>query len=719
MAKKRRQPNKLIQRLQFVLTGKGLYDLHPELLERVPILREYAGGETASSTDSKAQSEYYGTNVWVHKAVRVWADNIAPLSVRVVRGMGNDIEPLEKHPMTLLLDNPNPTQSATEFWREFCTEMALTGEFGAEVVRGNSKINELWPRQSYNYQVQVANARYRQVKAYRIEDNNGDPYSMPPEEFVQFKFYNPLNVWRGIAPLTAVKLGVAIDELAQVWTRLFFKNQARPDYAVIAPEGITKTERDEIMQQLMVDYMGAQNAHKPIVLERGVTDIKTFSFAPKDLEWLEQRRFSRDEVGAVFGVPDEIMGYGKDTFENFDAADRVLWTLTLSNIIQLRDDTLTRWMRQNKFLKPGERIETDLSMVPQLQEDKSEKIKQLDILAGRGYPVNVVNAWMGLGLPDVEGGDVGYLPMGVAPVAQVLMPPEPAPDMTPEDDESDQDDQMRRLFGVKNKMIAPVYGSPMHEAILAKAYRRVDSFVDEMQRIVKREFQRQQNDVARKLRAGKDIGRGQHVVTKENIVPVSQLFDYDAEVEALIKALREVVTEAVNVVGQATIAEVIAGGLFDVTDPLVKAAIDEILRAVSRKVNDTTWTGLIGLFQEAEEAGEGIPAIQERLSAFFGDRKSDWQTERIARTTMTGASNNATLEGWRQTGQVAKKTWISALQPNRTRDAHAAAHGQTVGLQEAFTVDGERLMYPGDPQGAPGNIINCLCVMIAELVPLE
>jgi uncharacterized protein with gpF-like domain len=101
------------------------------------------------------------------------------------------------------------------------------------------------------------------------------------------------------------------------------------------------------------------------------------------------------------------------------------------------------------------------------------------------------------------------------------------------------------------------------------------------------------------------------------------------------------------------------------------------------------------------------------LSAYFGDRKSDYSTERIARTTMTGASNAGSYEAWKQSEVVKGKAWISALQPGRTREAHSAAHGQTVGLNEMFLVDGENLMYPGDPQGSPGNIINCLCAAIA------
>ena len=103
------------------------------------------------------------------------------------------------------------------------------------------------------------------------------------------------------------------------------------------------------------------------------------------------------------------------------------------------------------------------------------------------------------------------------------------------------------------------------------------------------------------------------------------------------------------------------------------------------------------------------------MSEYFGDRKSDWQTERIARTTMTGSTNFASLEADRQSEVVEGQFWISALQPGRTRDAHAEAHMQFAALGETFQVGGESLEYPGDPKGSPGNIINCLCGTIPKV----
>ena len=57
------------------------------------------------------------------------------------------------------------------------------------------------------------------------------------------------------------------------------------------------------------------------------------------------------------------------------------------------------------------------------------------------------------------------------------------------------------------------------------------------------------------------------------------------------------------------------------------------------------------------------------------------------------------------------KTWV-AVMDDSTREAHADVDGETVSIEESFSVDGEDLEYPGDDSGSPGNTINCRCTII-------
>lgn len=701
----------IVERILGRAKKKGLYDLHPELADRQPLLRlSSEGGQSQQVENSFNQSaSYYTTHMWLQKAINVLANNIAPLPLRVARGPLTDTEYPAGHIVNPLLDNPNPEMSPEDLWRQWVVDQMLGGEFGLESVRNvtGSRALELWPRQPQTFTIRPESTRYRRVAFYRVDDGAGNPYNLTPDEFIHFKFYNPLQPFRGLSPVSAIRLSIVIDQLAQAWTRLFFKNSARPDFAVIAPEGITSTEKKEILAQLSEDH-NLQHAHEPIVLEQGVTDIKTFSYPPKDTEWLAQREMNRDEVAAIVGVPDEIMGYGRDTYENFDTAERVLWTLTIVPLCGLRDGTLTRYLRRIKMLAPNERIETDLTNVSQLQEDKSGKITQMSLLFNMGVPVNQANDYVNAGLPAVPGGDTGYLPFSLVPVGTSLSIREPAevPAETEEEPTTEPAKSMR------NKGVLE-WGSLEHEEVFKRLQARIDQPVRELKRIAKKEFQRQQNEIGRKLREGKTYGRGRWVKDADRIPTPEELFDLLKEIQAFVDSFHDVVFDAVELIGDVEFSSLGIAGSFDIDRPEVQAAVKSILTKVATKTNESTWNDLIEIIREAEEAGEGIPAIQERLSTYFGDRKSDYQTERIARTTMTGASNEGTYEAWKQSEVVRGKTWISALEANRTRDAHAMAHGQTVGMNEMFEVGGEMLMHPGDPAGSPGNIINCLCGMIA------
>ena len=46
----------------------------------------------------------------------------------------------------------------------------------------------------------------------------------------------------------------------------------------------------------------------------------------------------------------------------------------------------------------------------------------------------------------------------------------------------------------------------------------------------------------------------------------------------------------------------------------------------------------------------------------------------------------------------------------RTRIAHASAHGQKVGIDDPFVVGGDLMQQPGDVNGSAANVINCRCV---------
>jgi HK97 family phage portal protein len=699
--------------------GKGaLLELHPEL-SGIQVISTSIGGrdEAFPTTTSGANPQSYVVNNWVNKAIDIWQTDIGKLDM-VVHELKSDgtLEPI-KHDLNDLLEFPHPDISKDEFWGQWAVEMGVNGEYGLEAVQdGNGKYVELWPRISPKVIVRTNASRdFPRIIEYIFNEGTGgkDGKHIPVDEMIFYKFYNPLVPFRGLSPIASLRLSIAIDQKSQEWYLSVFKNGARPDYALIVPEGMTRSEKEEYEKKIKSEHRGTSNANEPMILERGIVDIKPFSFNPVDVGHLKGREFSREEIGAQYGIPDEIMGFGRDTYENFDTADRVKWTDTIQPLVNLRDNELTFFFKDvNKVLSPNQVIKTDLSKIPQLQENTSDKVTQWAQLVEKGYPMNVAFDALRLPFPKVEGGDVGYI-SAINQPATSAKGFKGRPRITFEPDELETKALPEPETKIQN---IPEFGSKDHEDILAARARLTFPFEGEMARRLRKYFQEQQNRVTRALRSveNRTFGRGLHK-GEDDIPPISDLFDVDKETAIFVEEFEDIVLASFVTVGESELTSLGIGGELDLTQEVLNDA-RFILETQARKVNNTTFEDLISLFAEAETAGEGIPSIMERLSAFYGDRKSEFETERIARTTMNATSNSAAFSAWDQSEVVQGKTWISALLPGRTREWHAQAHGQTVGLRMNFDVGGEPMFAPGDPNGSAGNVINCLCTMIPQVI---
>ena len=389
-----------------------LYRLHPELADRIHL----TSSPHAASVDFgsyEALAKIYKSYTWVKRAISVKANAIAPLPIQV-RDADNEI--IENHPISNLFSHVNDTDSPSTLQNAYVVDMDLAGEFFIEINEAGGEPAEFWRRDpgEVNVHADISRPRFPIAAGYTLGD---DKEIIPPERMIHIKYFNPLLPLRGLGNIAAVRNGIVIDTFAQSWSKLFFQRSARPDYALIAPQGITKTEKETLENMLVTKFGGLDNSHRPIVLEEKITDIKTFSHPPKDIEWLDQRKMARDEVGAIFGVPDEIMGFGHNTYDNFETAYFVLWLLTLKPMIEFRDSSLTNYFtKTRKLLGDGEKVVTDISGVNALQEDLTQKLEQAEKLFAMGYPLNQINERLNLGMAEVSWGEIGYLPGNLLPV---------------------------------------------------------------------------------------------------------------------------------------------------------------------------------------------------------------------------------------------------------------------------------------------------------------
>lgn len=114
-----------------------------------------------------------------------------------------------------------------------------------------------------------------------------------------------------------------------------------------------------------------------------------------------------------------------------------------------------------------------------------------------------------------------------------------------------------------------------------------------------------------------------------------------------------------------------------------------------------------------EVINEGIIngwSIDEMVARIEREDYLDGRVARILRTEINRAINYGQTIGEEKFEFKTMKRWI-AVDDLRTRPAHAAADNQTVERAGVFTVGGEQLQFPGDPNASAANVIFCRCFM--------
>lgn len=243
-------------------------------------------------------------------------------------------------------------------------------------------------------------------------------------EVCHFKMFNPYDAERGLAPLEAAQLGIDQDFLASQYNKAFFFNSALPGGVIEVEDDLTEEQFNRMVEQFKEHHQGTSKAHTLALLEGGAK-YKQLAISQKDMEFLNQKKWNRDEVLACFKVPKLELGVWDDV--NFAVAKvqaREFWVKSLIPKMKLIEWVM--WSQLFSVSGTGNIFaEFDLTDVEALQGDMNEKIDMGFKLWQMGYPLNMINKRLKLGLQDVPNGNTPYVmanvnrvdPQGVIQIA--------------------------------------------------------------------------------------------------------------------------------------------------------------------------------------------------------------------------------------------------------------------------------------------------------------
>jgi len=155
--------------------------------------------------------------------------------------------------------------------------------------------------------------------------------------------------------------------------------------------------------------------------------------------------------------------------------------------------------------------------------------------------------------------------------------------------------------------------------------------------------------------------------------------------------------------------------------PLPELAGDAVRGQTVRlagQVNQSTLKMVSDQLERSLRDGDTIDDFTKKLAPTFGQKRA----KRISRTEILAATEQGQLEGWKSTGVVVRKEWITSRDAD-VRDTHQLnAHGEpmdgyTVGIDDPYVLSGEFGMeYANAPRAntlSAGNRVNCRCQSVA------
>jgi len=324
----------------------------------------------------------------------------------------------------------------------------------------------------------------------------------------------------------------------------------------------------------------------------------------------------------------------------------------------------------------------DLTFVDPTPEDSEALLSRLK--AGHEVNALTINEKREvLGFDPISDGDVILVPFSSTTLESVTNPP----DTTPQD-QTDPEEKSAKGHPLQDPYVRKKYG----ELYIKKFDRREQAFL----KLLKRYFRGQEQRLLEKLTVTRTF-------RKKGLL--EEIFDNQLEIKLAVSEFLPFLTEVLKESGEDALRLVGSTPKFVLSDTIASWLEDKV-EFFSKSITDTTLDGLRNQFAESLSAGENRQDLIKRVQDTYGGISKNRATT-IARTEIQGASQKGAFEGYKQAG-MRIKIWVATLD-GHTRDAHAGADGQEVPIDMPFNVGGEKLMYPGDPNGSAENVINCRC----------
>lgn len=221
--------------------------------------------------------------------------------------------------LSRVIKRPNDYESGSDFMLNLVRRLYSDGESFAYAIRNDrNEIIELHlmrhGRAAVAADGSIFYALYGNEIAERRLDLTGP---IPARDVLHVRLHTPVHPLKGVSPLLATQLSLALAGAAQSQQVAFYLNQARPSFVLETDQTLTRAQILELRASWNEQTQG-ENAGGTPITAWGLK-VKSVTSNAKDMQLAELLKSSQEDVALAFQMPLQVLGIGGTPFASTEA----------------------------------------------------------------------------------------------------------------------------------------------------------------------------------------------------------------------------------------------------------------------------------------------------------------------------------------------------------------------------------------------------------------
>ena len=216
----------------------------------------------------------------------------------------------------------NPFSTRGDFLETTQQYLDLTGESWWVLLRNQAgALTEIWPVRPDRMRPIPHPQEYIAGYLYTI---GSQQVPLGRDDVVFIRMPNPIDPYRGMAPVQSILADLNAEEMSAQWSRNFFRNSAEPGGIIEFDQALSDEEFERLTMRWREQHQGVANAHRVAILERGTW--KDRKLTQRDMQFEQLRKLNRGTILGAFGMPHAVMGITETVNRANAEAGEVMFT---------------------------------------------------------------------------------------------------------------------------------------------------------------------------------------------------------------------------------------------------------------------------------------------------------------------------------------------------------------------------------------------------------